>query len=146
MDHVEYARRARQRRGKPRWTSKVKSVPDCWDKPIAIASDRVVARADGRLVALDKRKGKQLWSVATKNADPIGRASPIIAGDTVMCVLVDDSGTTTAILHAVDLASGKLRWTRSEFPESAPLSWYCTPAVTADGTMLVQAYGLQALR
>jgi hypothetical protein len=67
----------------------------------------------------------------------------------MLCVLVEE-GRDEPVLSAVDLRSGKLLWKRERFPlrenESALLSWYCTPAVAPDGTILVQAYGLQALR
>ncbi len=134
--------------GKPRWTSKTEDVYSDWGKSIAIAADRVLARVEGKLVAFDKAKGKRLWAVGTKKPYPIGGASPIIAGDVALCILVDDK-SEEPILHAVDLASGKVLWKRDEFPngkEAAPLSFYCTPAVGADGTVFVQAYGLHALR
>jgi len=62
-----------------------------------------------------------------------------------VCSLVDDSTTT---LYAVDLKTGTQLWAQGSFgtgPGAARVSWYCTPAVLPDGTVLVQAYGLKAL-
>jgi len=135
--------------GKPRWTAKSKDLYRDWSKSIAIAGDRVVARIEGKLAAFDKAKGRRLWSVGMTKPYTIGGASPIVAGDVVVCILVDDD-SENPMLHAVDLVSGKVLWTRDKFPlrktESAPLSYYCTPGVGSDGTVFVQAYGLHALR
>jgi outer membrane protein assembly factor BamB len=137
--------------GKPRWTAKVKqrNYAD-WEKTIAVAADRVVVRSQGKLEAYDKRKGKRLWSVSFLTPYTIGGASPIIAGTVALCILVDEKDSDKRSLYAVDLATGKLLWHRDDLPHGkgkiAPLSWYCTPTVDAAGTVLVQAYGLHALR
>ncbi len=133
--------------GKERWHHKFEDLN--WDKTIAIADDRVVTRADGKLVALAKSSGKVLWQFANDDPYGIGCSSPVIAGDVVLSVLVTKASTMKAF-HAVDLASGKELWRHTKFPlrkdEEASLSWYCTPWVADDGTIFVQASGIQALR
>ncbi|MGC4119597.1 MAG: PQQ-binding-like beta-propeller repeat protein [Myxococcales bacterium] len=132
--------------GKVRWAYKFEDLN--WDKTIAIAADRVVTRADGSLVALDKSKGKVLWKHGPKKPYSIGCASPCIAGDVALCVLVEDGGGES--FDAVDLATGKLLWSVRDFPlrktEKAALSYYCTPCIDETGTVYVQAYGIHALR
>ena len=128
--------------GKKRWAAKFE-IDD--KTTLAIGVDRVLARANGSLVALAKKTGKKLWkAAAVKKPYNVGNASPIIAGDVALCVLVDEPGPTD-VLHAVDLASGKLLWTQGPFGADR-VSWYCTPVVTDEGLVVVQAYKLYALR
>lgn len=138
--------------GKPRWTAKTKKAMSGYgdgSKTIAVGADRLVVRQDGRVVAYDKAKGKLLWTYSYLTPYGIGDASPIIAGDVVLCVLVDDEDSDKRILCAVDLATGKRLWDFDKLPYkngTARPSWYCTPAIAADGTVLVQGYTLCALR
>lgn len=133
-------------KGKVRWSHKFEDLN--WDKSIAVAADRVVTRADGCLLALDKRDGKLLWKHGPKKPYTIGCASPCIAGNVALCVLVENGGGES--FDAVDLATGKLLWSVRDFPlrekEKAALSYYCTPCVDEAGTVYVQAYGIHALR
>lgn len=134
--------------GKTRWAVKVGQSSSDWRNTFAVGEDVVVVRAGGRLIALAKTSGKKRWTVATAHPYSIGCASPIIAGGVALCVLVEDDDDRP-ILHAVDVATGRLLWKRSEFPlrkgETAKLSWHCTPAVDSKSIVYVQALGLHAM-
>ncbi len=136
--------------GKERWHQE--SIDLDFDNTVAVARDRVVVRDEGgRLFALEKAHGERLWEYGTRVPYGIGRASPIIAGDLVLCVLVDkEDNHTTSALHAVDLTTGKKIWSIGpRFPigqdQTSSVQWRCTPCVH-DGMIFVDADGLCAFR
>ena len=68
---------------------------------------------DGRLIALDARTGKELWSVVTVGTDDIRyiTGAPRIFGDKVIIGHGGaDSGTTRGYVTAYDAATGKQLW------------------------------------
>jgi outer membrane protein assembly factor BamB len=126
--------------GKRKWLAKVEP---CCNKPFSITNDRLLTRAEGKLSAFDLATGKLKWAVGLDKPYTIGTSSPAVGGGVAACILIDDN-TDKRALVAVDIASGKQLWKIDKMGDE-PFSWYCTPAVTSDGTVLVQAYGLHAL-
>ncbi|MCH0542959.1 PQQ-binding-like beta-propeller repeat protein [Streptomyces sp. MUM 203J] len=98
-------------RGRSRWSVKVPAAPDSALPPymqsaggqlvssITAAGDLLLAvNIRGGLTAYDARAGTRRWSVSMAVA-----SAPVVAGD---LVLTHD----TTRVHAVDLATGKVRW------------------------------------
>ena len=133
--------------GKLRWAAKP-SESD-YHKSVAVGDDRVIACLDGELVAFAKQTGKKLWTFSRPNHEATASAGgPIIAGNVVVCAL-DDSATKVAMLYAVDVKTGKQLWSQGGFSKgkSSGIDSNCTPGVSADGMVFVQADdGLKALR
>lgn len=68
---------------------------------------------DGRLIALDARTGRELWSVVTVGTDDIRyiTGAPRVFGDKVIVGHGGaDSGTTRGYVTAYDAATGKQAW------------------------------------
>lgn len=84
--------------GAPVWRVALGAVAQV---PPASALDNIyLGLADGRTVALKLASGQTLWSVTLD-----GRASGLAALDEQLLV-----GTTSGIVHSVDLRSGRSRW------------------------------------
>lgn len=103
------------------------------------ASAVIAATGDGHLVALDPKTGNQLWSFAsdgaahtfeTKHNDTTSiYGSPSIDGDTVVF------GSRDAMLYAVDMRTGQLRWKTTHDGDS----WILSTA--ADGSDVYSGSG-----
>lgn len=109
------------RTGKPLWSfdpevprdTLVKACCDAVNRGVALSDGKVVvATLDGRLIALDAKSGRQLWSVVTVDqAQPytITGAPRIAKGK----VLIGNAGAELGVrgyVSAYDLADGKLAW------------------------------------
>ena len=148
--------------GEQRW--RVDGTESFGDTPMALAQGRVVLRdGKGRLRAYAVDDGAELWISDAGRTSPygIGSAGPIVVGDTVVCVTVEDSMSSPRYLSGLELASGEVRWELGNAkPQEAMAaeqervgssfegswSWYCTPTY-AEGILYAQVDGgIVALR
>lgn len=130
--------------GKQKWLATIANKRAYDEKTFAITADRLLTRAAGALAAFDLATGKAQWSVVLDKPYSIGSCAPVIGGGVAVCILIDNDTDNRALI-GVDLATGKTLWQRAAI-EGEPLSWYSTPAIANDGTILVQAYSLHALK
>ncbi|NUO55796.1 MAG: PQQ-binding-like beta-propeller repeat protein, partial [Hamadaea sp.] len=106
----------------PSWNADAGS-PVVFASPV-IADGRVFLGSDaGRLTARDVGTGRQLWAFQTGQAL---RGSPAVAGG-----LVFTGGGVNGGIHALDAATGKLRW---QVPTPDRLTVYTAPSVV-DGVV-----------
>jgi alcohol dehydrogenase (cytochrome c) len=95
------------------------------NRGVAIGDGRVyLGQLDGKVVALDQRSGKVVWSkqlVKWQLGQTI-TAAPAYADGKIYIGVVGAEYATRAFLQAIDAASGKLLW-----------RWYTTPAPNEPG-------------
>jgi outer membrane protein assembly factor BamB len=91
-----------------------------------------VGWCDGQLIALDKAKGRVLWTFGKKDEDEKISGDPIICGDVVLACL----GKRETFLVALDLARGKELWRISRLPDKGQPAG--TPGVH-EGMVLVKS-------
>jgi outer membrane protein assembly factor BamB len=93
---------------------------------LAVADDLVVVHGVDEVTALDRDDGTARWATALP-APPAGSyqrpgAAPLVNGDAVLTVSsAVRTGQDGRVLHAFDLATGELRWERTEVPMAAPV-------------------------
>jgi outer membrane protein assembly factor BamB len=137
---------ADRRSGKQVWTTKIdwQAGGSSW----ACTSDTLLLRDDGFLQAYELQTGKPTWRSKAKRRKPygIGSAGPIVVGQTVVSVTVEDTSSSSTFLSGLDLATGKVRWdldlsvahqaiakeqAKSGSTYDGAWSWHCTPFVDA---------------
>jgi outer membrane protein assembly factor BamB len=106
------------------------SLPDLPSAGGAMDASRVyVPLVSHELLALDRRSGARVWSVALSTALP-----PVVRDDTLYVA-------AAGALHALDASTGRERWARSTSPAAAAM------LVTADLVIMpVRPGGLVAVR
>jgi outer membrane protein assembly factor BamB len=148
--------------GEAQWHAKVGGA--IYDHGLAVSGDTIVVKdGDGRLHAFDVGSGRLRWSSNGGHAEPygIGHAGPVIAGSTIVCVTVADTGDNPRRLCGLDLQSGELLWEVGPAKVKAAIraeqkkigsafdgdwSWYCTPFVSNGAVYAQTDAGMVALR
>ncbi len=138
--------------GKTRWRTELSLTID---RPFAVSDETVVVRdGEGRLRAFDLATGQKRWTSKAGRKGPygIGCGGPIIVGDTVVSVTVEETVTPANHLTGLALRSGRVRWNfdntkvwrkmsaeqkRTGSGFFGAWSWYCTPYF-ADGMLYAQ--------
>jgi outer membrane protein assembly factor BamB len=115
---------------------------------VAISGGRILTtgdRPDGQyIVAISEDTGKELWSTRIggrhDDADGLGgaRSTPTISGDLAYVT------TTDGALHAVEAATGKIRWTRHlerDFGGRMMSGWRWSESPLVDGNNVIVTPG-----
>jgi outer membrane protein assembly factor BamB len=124
-------------------------------RPWACTFDALVLRDDeGFIRAYELGTGKPTWRSRAGRDEPygIGSAGPIVVGQTVIAVTVENAATPTTFLSGLDLATGRLLWdidragprraiaqeqSKTGSTYEGSWSWHCTPFV-AGGLLYAQ--------
>lgn len=90
-----------------------KSCCDAISRGVAVAEGRVFAATlDGRLIALDSKTGKQIWSITTvdRSKSYTITGAPVVAGHLVLIGNAGGEYGVRGYISAYDITDGSLRW------------------------------------
>lgn len=117
----------------PRWAVNLDGAIQ--SSPLLVGDTVYVSALDGKVYALETKKGKRRWTFPVKNAQFV--ASPIVVNGLLYI------GATDGVFYAIDTTNGKQKW---KFETGNPI--FATAAVTK-GVVCVggngKIYGLDAV-